>query len=246
MHDDQSIAHLHGLDQHDPWQTEAHRQRSMMAERWRQFVDDGEQNDVVVPSGTFIDPPDDERLLICERRATFWRITVAAHRLSGVLSVAPLLEKQVVAMRNNQAGCWLAFTSRRIAQKIVQHLREHGVCGLLEACNWHGNVIELGEVQPLPPEWQPAIEATRVYYCCIHNDKVVHAFFVPEDYWTARHRVYEGGLPLAAVVAPMFSPTERSYCYVSRGDLLLAKTFLDRRGFRENLLFLAHINEYVT
>lgn len=225
-----TIGDLHGLDQNDPWQrscTPTEQGREAISRRW---FDIAKQLPNDEPS--FVDSPHDESMTIGERPQCFWRITVTNHCLGDLVEMLPSLRSISYTMRNNKAGCWVAMTSRRVAQRSVQLLCEFGVQARIDTCNEAGNALQACKQQP----------GTIMYCIGVYRDGV-RGCFVPRDFWE-RHHCMSDDIALADRLKRDFHPTELPYCFRTDLPLPEAKQLLDNMGgFQESLLVQALVNE---
>jgi len=211
------------------------------------------QRPVSQPS-PFVDPPEDEDLTIRDQSSLsiFYRVAVVGSRLSDLIAIDPTIPTITIAMRNYRHGCWVAFTSQRVAKRIAAAIQQHGlianqtICGLDgsriqprstdrirvdEARPWNGDV---GSFTPAPDEF---------FYCIARYDQTVRAFFVPESYWNRHQVMFDGPLGIDQLLSQYLMPESTSGIYTAKhGDLAWIKRCLDDAGFRENLLFQSYIN----
>ncbi len=199
----------------------------------------------------FVDPDDDEDLTIAKESSAslFWRMVVPNRRLIEIVTLEPTLPKITLAAKNNKNGCWVAFTSKRVAQRIGKSLQNSGIVNDIHTCDVFGNLTEI--VSETINAWRPwhqfgdksDIEAKEFFYA-IDFQPDIRVFFVPVVYWDRHQQIYHGDLGIGDLPSFILDPT-LPYCYVSRLDLASTKAFLSHHGFRENLVFQAHINEHV-
>ena len=183
-----------------------------------------------------IDPPnDDDPTIVAESIWTlFWRVSVSDKRIIEIIELEPSISKISISFKNTRDGCWIAFTGKRIANKIEARLNAQGIVTHLQSCNIHGGIDDLEPIDH-------GTGAGSFYYCIGEYGNQVKVWFVPVCYWNDHETVCDIDLD---EMLSQFKPTEVSYCYQALGrDMLQAKAFLDRKGFRENLLFQAFIND---
>lgn len=228
-----SIAEIHGLDEHDPWQRpgvedELEKRKEALQ---RKIADRWAKDGLIKEAEPFCDPPDDYDPSILEGSslATVWRLTVYDRRLIDIMT--PSIMKVTLAFKNTGRDCWLAFTGKRIAMRFEAALNADGILTRLTMCDIHGKTSG------------GAKKSDDIYYCIAEYDHGIYAFFIPSSHWDAHESVFEGDLGITDRLKDLMQPTERSYCYRARSsDMLIIKATLDRMEFRENLLFQSFIN----
>jgi hypothetical protein len=81
------------------------------------------ENSPVVDAASFVDPENDEDLTIdSDVMSVFWRLVIPNKRLIDIVAEEPSITKLGLVARNNTAGCWIAFTSKKIAKRIANSL----------------------------------------------------------------------------------------------------------------------------
>jgi len=129
MSGNQTIAEIHGLIETDPWQAPH--------DRPHQSGESPPQSDV-----PFVDPPDDDDPTIQSDSLTiFHRMVVREKRLFQVVAIDKTIPILAICMRNSRSGCWLAFTSLRVARRISTELVTAGFVVELEVCDLAGKLI---------------------------------------------------------------------------------------------------------
>jgi AhpD family alkylhydroperoxidase len=132
-----TIAELHGLREHDPWDRRTDRQKAQDA--FRQQLRDALQDPAPFVMPAFVDPPDDDDPSIRDGSPrVFHRLTISDHKLAALLTREPNLISIAVAACNTCRGCWVALTSHRIAGQMAERLRAQGLAVELESVNSSG------------------------------------------------------------------------------------------------------------
>jgi hypothetical protein len=231
-----SIATIHGLHEHDPWKTEddplAQQADDIQRGITRRLMDEG-----FFDEPAFVDPPDDDdpTIPIESSLPQFWRLTIFNRRMSDVLKVEPSLKKLSLAFKNTSLGCWIAFTGKRIASRFEATLKAQDFSTSLSICDIMGEPTGGGSVND---------KAEHFFYCIADYGRDIRVFFVPVTYWNEHADVLRSDLGIADLIKDRMIATDLAYCYHAiQQNMLDAKVFLDRLGFRENLLFQAFIND---
>lgn len=138
-----TLAELYELTDYDPWQPPVDPERQaaeQKLEALQQRIFDQLQKAGMFDKPSF-DPTenDDPAILEDSSLTMFWRLTVTNRRISDVMVIEPAIEKLSVSLRNTTLGCWIAFTGKRIADRIEIALNNHGMITQLAACDINGN-----------------------------------------------------------------------------------------------------------
>lgn len=264
----ETIEQLYALEQDDPWKIEesSDEKRLMdeMAKIQEEIFDHFKKEGLFPPAIEpdadmgFVDPEDDEDLRISfENSLTqFWRVVVPNRRIIELVAFDPTLPKIALVLQNNAAGCWMAFTSRRIAQRVVKTLDDQGIFVTSHTCDITGtpvgadtparNKTQVDEWRP----WKPVgpvgadPEPKEFFYCLADYDGTTEVYIVPESYWNENHTIFDGDLGITKSVKSHLSATAIPWCFTgNHRDMLTTKAFLDQIGFMENLLFQVYVNE---
>jgi hypothetical protein len=94
-----------------------------------------------VVASSFVDPEDDEDLTInSDVMSVFWRLVIPNKRLIDIVAEEPSITKLGLMARNNAAGCWIAFTSKKIAKRIADSLITKNIVVDCHLCDKKGNI----------------------------------------------------------------------------------------------------------
>lgn len=257
-----SLAELYGLDEDDPWKSEDSDEKKMqdkLAQKQTEFFDKLRKEGVIQEQTSekeeeFVDPPDDEDRTVAEKSSmtVFWRMVVPNRKLSEIIGFDVAFLKVAFTAKNNLAGCWVVFTSGKIAKRITTTLVANGIPAEVYLCDIKGNLISKVENKVVVTgsrPWMPISEpngnaaANEFFYCLADYDGTIKVFFVPENYWNERQQIFDGDLGITDMLKGRVTPTALPYCYTAWRDMSLVKQSLDCLGFRENLIFQAYVNE---
>ncbi len=255
-----SIAQIHGLDEHDPWQTKPKQKELDEAESKKRLEEAG-VTPIDIPSEgpPFEDLYDNEDMRIANENSMsiFWRMVVPNQRLIRIVELEPTVTKIALAARNNRLGCWLAFTSKRVGKRVSEKLRSAGIDNDFHSCDIFGNQIgdDVAVNNIIVAHARPwnAIEGDdrfadlkpeEFFYCLIENSNDVLIYFVPESFWNEHKTVFNGELGFENL-NKRFSTSlfDKPYAYKSWHDLDGTRNLLNSFGFRENLFFQNFIYE---
>lgn len=237
------LAELYDIEQDDPWQTFEAKEYPPLPEileaQWADFVDPDNDDDPTITDQSMM--------------SLFWRITVPGIRLSEVVSFVPELPKIGLTLKNFYAGCWVAFTSRKVAMRVAATLEAWGMLVVVVPCDIHGvghpekfeDTVQVKGARPWNKNSDDEdLSGKEFFYCIASYDDEIRAHFVPETFWNAHQMVFDGDLGLDELLENSFKITDLPCCYVAwRDDMAAAKRVLDHLGFRENLMFQAYVNE---
>ena len=213
----------------------------------------------IVASDVFVDPDNDEDLSIhSDVMSVFWKMVVLDKRLIDMVIEEPSLKKVAMLGRNNSVGCWFAFTSKKIANRIADSLIAKNFTIDLYLCDAQGNQkgsfiertnkVDIEEWRPWKPtgtQTETPYKAEEFFYALCIEGKTIKVYFVPEIYWNEHKKIFDGELNIDHFFKGRQVPLDKKndYCYTSTQRELDIYAFLDHAKFRENLLFNAYINE---
>jgi type II secretory pathway predicted ATPase ExeA len=132
-----TIGELHGLDATDPWDRRTPLQKTRDALR-REIQELAAQ--LPRPAIAFVDPADDEDQRIDASKHLYHRLMISGQKLAAILRAEPSLVDLGIAARNTAAGCWIALTSQRIAQRLLNDLTTRGFVIALQLVDADGNL----------------------------------------------------------------------------------------------------------
>jgi hypothetical protein len=247
---EKSLAEIYGLTENDPWRNPTEDQ--LLREQKQKALYETAINKPPPLEFVFTDPEDNDDLTVAKKNSQdlFWRVMVPGKRLIEIVDLDPYVHKLVLAYGNTTTGCWLAYTSRRVAIKFSNLLTGQSIAHDLHSCDIGGNMTEKAQTSP-PEGWRPwhpvgdpsEMKAGEFFYCIIEQDDRMYIRFVPVIFWSQNATIYEGPLGIEKMVEPHLAPTVFHYLFMSRRDMHTVKPFLDSQGFRENLVFQAYVND---
>src|ERR1035437_650050 len=144
----ESIAKLNNIEEVDGW-AKPHSLKKIVQDTMQDAMDKiidrmkkkGKIPEVVA-SSSFVDPEDDEDLTInSDVMSVFWRLVIPNKRLIDIVAEEPSITKLGLMARNNVTGCWIAFTSKKIAKRIADSLMTKNIVVDCHFCDKKGNII---------------------------------------------------------------------------------------------------------
>ena len=203
----------------------------------------------------FIDPENNENLDFESTLSFLWKIVIPNTKLSEIIKEYPSIEHLILEGRNNSFGCWIVFTSEKIADKIHKHLLTKFSNIDYYMCNIKGNkttifeVLDKIEIKKWRP-WNTDLEKStepylseEFFYCIIDYDRNLDVYFVPENHWNKTKQLFDGSLGIEDRLEKCLKPSNDPYRFTAYGDLMSLKQNLDKMGFRYTVLFEMYIND---
>lgn len=270
----QSIENMHDLVENDKWVKAPSLEKLMddalekagkeLIEKWKKegkFRDTTETNHAadenpIVAADVFVDPETNEDMSFESGSMTvFWRLVILDTRLIDIVTADPSIRKLGLNGGNTAAGCWIVFTSKKIAAGFANKLTKAGYIVDCHLCNKNGETND-GIIGKRPTKvevsnWRPwnktgnksddAYKANEFFYCITVDKKQINVYIVPESYWNENKKVFKGELNIDNILQGFTK--ENTYKFISPREELQTQAFLDKSGFRENLVFNAYINE---
>lgn len=202
----------------------------------------------------FIDPENNESLEFESTLSFLWKIVIPNTKLSEIIKEYPSIEQLMLEGRNNSNGCWIVFTSEKIADRIHKHISTVFSNIDYYMCNIKGNkttifeILDKVEIKNWRP-WNTELEKStepylseEFFYCIIEYDRNIDVYFVPENYWNKHKELFDGSLRIEDRLQYL-KPTNDYYRFSAYGDEMSIKQKLDKMGFRYNVSFESYIND---